>query len=147
MKHILRLLAAFLLCISLFACKEDTGDDISINGNLTQASPLEPADEISLDLDTFSDTDTLWFRWNAAEWDGLGWPTYSLTIYKEQETGGNPVYSRHVAQLDSTRMYLKKDELKNIFNTVAGGEKISSVDVFWSIRTSAKGTRAQESGR
>lgn len=147
MKHILRLLAAFLLCISLFACKEDTGDDISINGNLTPASPLEPADEIPLDLDTFSDTDTLWFRWNKAEWDGLGWPTYSLAIYKEQETGGNPVYSRHVAQLDSTRMYLKKDELKNIFNTVAGGEKISSVDVFWSIRTSAKDTRAQESGR
>lgn len=147
MKHILRLFAAFPLFISIFACEEKNGDDIDIKGVLTQASPIEPADEISLDLDTFSNTDTLWFRWNAAEWNGLGWPTYNLSIYKEHEAGGKAIYSRHIAQLDSTRMYLKKDELKDIFNSVADGEKISSVNVYWSISTAAKGTPAQESVR
>ena len=146
MKHLSRTLAYFAAAAAIFSCgKDESGNSGDIQANLKIAAPAEPEEGLVIDLDSFSDT--LWFRWNAAEWDGTGWPTYSLAFYRSQDTPETPVYVLHAARLDSTRLFLMKDDLKGIFNTIAAGEKISSVDAFWSIRTAARGHSIQEAAR
>ncbi|MGM9789542.1 MAG: SusE domain-containing protein [Candidatus Cryptobacteroides sp.] len=130
MRYTIMLLAAGAL---MWSCSDS--EEVIVDYTLDPATAVAPEDGLAINLDDYADT--LHLTWSAAYWDGPGYPVYSVAFDKTDGDFSSPVAVYYVPEIGASEVLLTKTELKEIYNTVAAGEKVSSLDVKWIVRTSA----------
>lgn len=124
-----------LLVAGILMCSCSDSENVETHYTLEPGVAAAPEDGIAIDLDDYADT--LHLVWSAASWDGPGYPVYSVAFDLIEGDFSRPVAVYYVPEIGASELLLTKTELKDIYNTVAAGEKVSSLQVKWTVRTAA----------
>lgn len=146
MTHSAYLLALTALAFGIFSCEKPAQErqrhDVGV---LTPAVAVAPENEMEINLDTLSVL--VEFSWSKASWEGTGWPAYDVAFDLLEGDFSKPLMVCHASTLDTLSLSLGKPELKELFNTIAAGEKISTVQAKWAVRTSSASRKVSDEPR